>query len=256
MLAVAPLEQPPPGILSTAYRYWSERRSRTGALPATRDLLSATWEFVRDSTPSRSRSRFGDADYDWDFRVNTTSGAVSWRDRLLGLFLSPYQPTEPVLFREMIETVQRNIGGSLSELTFVDLGSGKGRTLLMASDFPFRRIVGVELLPSLHRIAEENLAQYESESQRCFALQAVCSDATIFPMPEEPLLLYLFNPFPEPGLRRAIENLKASPQNHPRPAYLLYHNPLLEHVLAEDAFLTKIAGTHQYSIFSAIPRKT
>ena len=52
--------------------------------------------------------------------------------------------------------------------TFVDLGSGKGRTLLMASDYPFRRIIGVELLPSLHQIAQENLRQYKSESAEMF----------------------------------------------------------------------------------------
>ena len=61
------------------------------------------WEFVRDSTPERLRQRFGDADYDWDHRVNTTSGAVGWRDRLLGMFHSAYQPTEPAAFHEMLD---------------------------------------------------------------------------------------------------------------------------------------------------------
>ena len=62
---------------------------------ATRRLAGVLWEFARDSTPDRLRQRFGDAEYDWDYRVNTTSGAVGWRDRLLGMFHSAYQPTEP-----------------------------------------------------------------------------------------------------------------------------------------------------------------
>jgi len=184
--------------------------------------------------------------------VNTTSGAVGWRDRLLGTFYSLYQPTEPSAFKEMIEALQERRNLNLDEFVFIDLGSGKGRTLLMASDYPFRRIIGVELLPSLHQIAQENVSRYRSESQRCFALESVCANATSFLLPEEPLLLYLFNPFPESGVRRTVENLKNSLQLHPRPAYVLYHNPQIEHALAEQSFLRKIAGTPQYSIFAAV----
>jgi SAM-dependent methyltransferase len=135
------------------------------------------------------------------------------------------------------------------DFTFIDLGCGKGRTLLMASDYPFRRIVGVELLPSLHQIAQQNLRQYKSEAQKCFALQAICADANDFSFPDEPLVLYLFNPLPESGMRCVRANLEQSLRTHPRAFYILYHNPLLEHVLSESAVLRKLAGTHQYSVF-------
>jgi SAM-dependent methyltransferase len=135
------------------------------------------------------------------------------------------------------------------DFTFIDLGSGKGRTLLMASDYPFRRIVGVELLPSLHEIARQNLSQYKSDTQKCFALQSICADATAFPFPDEPLVIYLFNPFPETGMRRVFANLEQSLREHPRAVYVLYHNPLLEHVLTESGGLKKIAWSHQYSLF-------
>ena len=244
-------QQSLPRISSAAYQYWATRRSQSGVFRATWELAVALWEFLRDSTPSRSRSRFGDADYDWDYGVNTTSGAVGWRDRLLGVLHSPYQPTEPILFHEMIDALAEQTQLDLSTLTFVDLGSGKGRTLLMASDYPFRRIIGVELLPSLHEIARQNLAAYKSDTQKCFALESICGDATSFSFPEEPLVVYLFNPFPEAGLRCAIANLRQALTAKARPAYVLYHNPQLEHILTEIAF-RKIGGTHQYSIFSAV----
>jgi len=120
----------------------------------------------------------------------------------------------------------------------------------MASDYPFRQIVGVELLPALHEIARQNLQQYKSESQKCQHLEAICADATDFIFPQGPLLIFLFNPFPESGLRRTIANLATSLEQTPRPAYVLYHNPLLEHVLLENPNLQKISGTHQYSIFA------
>jgi hypothetical protein len=122
---------------------------------------------------------------------------------------------------------------------------------LMASDYSFRRIIGVELLPALNNIAQGNLAAYKSDTQKCFALETVCADATDFTFPDEPLVIYLFNPLPEAGLRRVIERLERSLREHPRGVYVLYHNPLLEHVIGERAGFRKIGGTHQYSIYAA-----
>jgi hypothetical protein len=139
----------PISLSGAARRWWNDLAAREGRVAATRRLLSVLAEFVRDSTPERRRQRYGDADYDWDHRVNTTSAAVGWRDRLLGVFHSPYQPTELALFHSMIEVLRERAGINFSEFVFVDLGSGKGRTLLMASDYPFRRIAGVELLTFL-----------------------------------------------------------------------------------------------------------
>src|ERR1700691_5447899 len=143
-------------VSRSVWRWWNDIAEREGRVAATRQLLTALTEFVRDSTPQRRRQRYGDAEYDWDHRVNTTSGAVGWRDRLLGVFHSPYQPTEAGLFHEMIDALCEHTHIDLSEFVFVDLGSGKGRTLLMASDYPFQRIVGVELLPALHETAKGN----------------------------------------------------------------------------------------------------
>jgi SAM-dependent methyltransferase len=251
------MDSPPHiSVLQTAWQWWRYAAGYEGYFPATRRLLGVLWEFAHDSTPERLRQRYGDADYDWDYRVNTTSGAVGWRDRLLGMFHSEYQPTEPAAFHEMLDALQQtpnpdHTTRNFRDYIFVDLGSGKGRTLLMASDYPFRRIIGVELLPSLHEIAQENLRQYKSESQKCFTIETVCADAATVPFPDDPLVIYLFNPFPESGMRQVVANLGQSLRAHPRPVYLLYHNPLLEHVLNESTQLRKVVGTHQYSLFTS-----
>jgi SAM-dependent methyltransferase len=242
--------KPSSNIFRVALQYWSELAARRGRVAATRSLFSTLWEFARDSTPERLRSRYGDADYDWDHRVNTTSAGVGWRDRLLGMFHSPYQPTEPGLFYEMLDALQQHANLDFINFTYLDLGSGKGRTLLMASDYPFRRIVGVELLPSLNQIAQENLKQYKSDSQQCFAIESICADASTFPLPDGPLVLYLFNPLPETALRMVVVNLEKRLRADSPPVYVLYHNPLLEQVLRESSTLQKIFGTHQYSIYA------
>jgi len=238
-----------PRIFPTVVEFWKDAASRVGHIGATRALFNALWDFARDSTPWRLRQRYGDADYDWDHRVNTTSAAVGWRDRLLGAFHSAYQPTDPAAFREMLDALAAYAHLDYRDFTFLDLGSGKGRTLLMASAYPFRRILGVELLPSLHQIAQENLRKYKRDGQRCFTIDSICADATTFPFPDGPLVIYLFNPFGESGLRRVVSRLEQVLRANPRPLYVLYYNPLLEYVLVESV-LRKIAGTHQYSVFS------
>src|SRR5882724_8933390 len=192
-----------PALLSTMGRYWKESLACGGFLPAARSFANLIREFLWESTPAQRRRRYGDAEYDWDYRVDTTSATVGWRERLIGQFHSAYQPTEPALFKEMMASLKIDF----ENFTFIDIGSGKGRVLLMAADYSFRRILGVELLPALHRVAQENLSVYKNESQRCFAVQSVCGDARRFGFPPEPTVLYLFHPLPEGGLVEVLNNL-------------------------------------------------
>jgi SAM-dependent methyltransferase len=231
-----------------------ENSAREGPVVTFRRLFSSLWEFARESTPSRRRQRYGDVDYDWDFRVDTTSATVAWRDRLLGHFHSPYQPTEPTLFREMLDSLMQVTPKIiLTEFTFIDIGSGKGRALLMASQYPFQRILGIELLPELHRVATQNISKYKSDSQQCFAIDCVLGDASKFDFPAEPTVLYLFNPLPESGLIRLINRLEDSLRRNPRPVFVIYHNPMLDHVLAQSSAFRKELSTHQFSIFASEP---
>ena len=248
---------------STSLRgWWREQAREQGTRRATFLLLSGLCDFLRESTPERRRRRYGDMEYDWENRVNTTSGTVGWRARLLGVFHSPYQPTEPSLFREMMASLPIAVEQftfdqftfehfTFEHFTFIDLGSGKGRTLLLASEYPFKKIVGVELIPELHRAAQENIRSYRSATERCSRVEAVCADACEFRFPVEPLVLYLFNPLPESGLRRLIANLEKSLAENPRTVYVLYHNPLHERVLSESAVFARVGGTEQYSVYSA-----
>jgi SAM-dependent methyltransferase len=246
-----------PGLVTTIRDWWKQSYGRDGFFPTSRRFVSKLWEFVRESTPARRRQRYGDVEYDWDFRVDTTCATVGWRDRLLGMFHSPYQPTEPTLFREMLASLTQaapmlsSAKTDFREFTFIDVGSGKGRAVLMAAEYPFRRILGIELLPELHWVAKENIAKYKSDSQQCFAIDCLLGDACEFVFPAEPTVLYLFNPLPESGLVRVIRNLEDSLREHRRPVFVLYHTPLLEHVLTRSTAFRRILRTPQFSVFAS-----
>jgi SAM-dependent methyltransferase len=232
--------------MSSLTRWWREQAREKGAVSTTFRLVQNLWVFALESTPERRRERYGDMDYDWENRVNTTSGTVGWQARLLGLFHSPYQPTDPMLFHEMMASLPIDF----TKFTFVDLGSGKGRALLLASEYPFKKIVGVELLAELHGVAEENIGAYRSTTRVSAKIESVFADAREFEFSDEPLVLYLFNPLPERALSEVLKRLENSVMRTPRPVWVVYHNPLQEQVLAGIAELTKVGGTRQYSIYA------
>jgi len=241
------LPQPFPNLGTSFLQWFHDETDHSGIAAALYKSMAVLWQFLRESMPDRRRQRYGDVDFDWDHRVDTTSASVGWRDRVLGLLHSPYQPTDPSLFHEMVGKLEIDFG----KFVFVDIGSGKGRALLMATDYPFRKVIGIELLPELHRIAEANIGKYRSDSQRCFAIESVCGDAREFVFPPEPLVLYLFNPLPEARLDALLANLEHSLVEKHQPVVVLYHNPLLEQLLISRKWLTKIGGEHQYSIYMA-----
>jgi SAM-dependent methyltransferase len=236
-----------PSLAAAIQGWWRERAARTGLRRTAVAFAAELRDFLLDSTPERRRQRYGDMDFDWEYRVDTTSATVTWTDRLLGVFHSPYQPTDPGLFREIID----GLGIDYSRFTFIDLGSGKGRTLLMASEYPFRRVAGVELLPELNRVAEENLRKFSSDRRQCKDVETICADARDYVFPAEPLVVYLFHPLPEAGLEQVAQNLASSLRESPRDVIVIYHNPLLEPVLARCAALRKTDGTTQYSVYAS-----
>jgi len=232
--------------LGVSFLQWfRDQVHRRGFITAVAESAGLIWQFLRESLPDRRRQRYGDVDYDWDHRVDTTSATVNVRNRFLGLLYSPYQPTDPALFQEMMAKFDIDF----SEFVFLDIGSGKGRVLLMAAEYPFRKIIGIERLPELHRIAQENVQNYKHDSQECFKIETICRDAADFVFPPEPMILYLFNPLLEPALAALIANLDRSLQENPRRVYVLYHNPLLERVVGASPWLRKASGTLQYSIY-------
>jgi SAM-dependent methyltransferase len=228
-------------------RWWRQNLPRLGLTRASGMFLGEMWEFLREATPGRRKQRYGDIDFDWDYRVDTTSANVSRRADLLAVLTGHrYQPSDPAVFHESI----RSLAIDYSQFQFLDLGSGKGRTLLMASEYPFQRIMGVEAVPALHRVAMENIRKFRSATQKCFDLESLCGDARDFQFPAAPLVVFLFNPLPEAGLRLVIANLRTSLREHPHPLYVVYQNPLLEHMLAEDGGLRRLRGDLRYAIYA------
>jgi SAM-dependent methyltransferase len=243
-----PQSEPVPPPCNKSLGWIADVIRHRGILGALGYYGGAAFEFLRDLTPQRRRSRYGDTDYDFDHNVDTTWATVSLRTRLRELISgAQYQASEPGLFHSILQALPVSPEG----FTFIDLGSGKGRTLLMASDYAFRRIIGVELLDELHLIAKRNIATYQSMQQRCFNIETYSGDARDFQFPQEPFVLYLFNPFPDYVLQTVLEKLRATLDLHPREIYVIYHNLVHEDLFKSQPWPRELRRTHQYVIYRA-----
>jgi predicted RNA methylase len=129
------------------------------------------------------------------------------------------------------------------------LGSGKGRVLLMAAQYEFKRIIGVEFIPDWHRIAEQNIRKFTAQYGTASAIESFCMDAREFDFPAGPLVVYLFNPFPEPVFAAVLDKLRQSALANPRPLFIAYRYPELETLLKKGEWLEKIAGTEQWAVY-------
>ena len=226
--------------------WWRDRSRRIGTIAAFLQLTAMLWEFLRDSFPDRRRQRYGDIDYDWEHRVDTSSATVGWNTRLLGVLNSPYQPIPEDEFREIMRALKIDC----SQFTFVDVGSGKGRALLLAADHGFKRIIGIEILPELHRIAQQNVSRLR-ERGVVERIELVCGDATRFKFPAEPMLVFLFNPLHEQALSSLLRNLESAWREKPQPSYIAYANPVHKQLLANCGWLKKVGDFERFSIFVA-----
>jgi hypothetical protein len=126
--------------------------------------------------------------------------------------------TSPKSFDFIMKSLPRDLNGH----TFIDIGSGKSRTLLLASRYPFQNIIGVECARELVEIAKGNMSSFKDASQICRSLSIVQADAAAYEFPETPLVAYFYNPFSKDVFEIVLKNLVSSLTRHPRDCFIVY----------------------------------
>jgi hypothetical protein len=157
-----------------------------------------------------------------------------------------YFAVAPSVFHAVIQDLQQQLHLDFQRFDFVDVGSGKGRALLLASDYPFREIVGIELSPELDRIARANVARYAEVTEgvdsgmRRPSVITIQGDAAELLWPPAPLVVYMWNAFTLPVMERVFENLRVSLVDQPREMFLVYMHPELESMLDALPWLVRL----------------
>jgi SAM-dependent methyltransferase len=132
-----------------------------------------------------------------------------------------YLPSPPRVTNWMLDHVVVD----LANCAFVDLGSGKGRVLLIAAQRSFRRVIGIEISPSLAAIARRNITDYRPPPPHQAPIEIVEADVTTVDLPTCDLLIHLYHPFDPAVTAAVLRRLEQSLVESPRRvtvAYLAY----------------------------------
>ncbi len=152
---------------------------------------------------------------------------------------SAYYAMSPSRFRTAIELWKATPPPfPVEEYSFLDLGCGKGRALLLATELPFRRAIGVELHGGLAGVARKNLRMWRKAGRARCPARVVTEDAAVVELPEgpcssyqaiirkRPCLLYLFHPFAGAAMARLVARLRGAMRDRPDGSLdVIYFNP-------------------------------
>lgn len=182
--------------------------------------------------------------FDLEFGVKT-SGLVAGRNLKCGhrhdRHNTAYYGVAPSVLESLLKRWRKSrLTAPIGQFTFVDLGSGMGRAVLLASELPFREVVGVELNPTLARIARKNAMLWHAAGRARSPIRMECGDAVEFVFPDGPCLAFLFNPFGAPVLRRLLKALAKDFAARPGCLDLLYINNEQESVLEQQKGFSRL----------------
>lgn len=158
-----------------------------------------------------------------------TSGLVAGRNLKTGhrhdRHQTAYYGIAPSVFQSLVRRWRRSKPEApIEEFTFIDMGAGMGRALMLAAEWPFRQVLGVELNPTLVQIARRNLSIWRRAGRERSPVRTSCSDAVEFNFPPGPSLVFLFNPFGASVMRRLLQHISQSFHGATGQLDLLYVN--------------------------------
>jgi predicted RNA methylase len=108
--------------------------------------------------------------------------------------------------------------------TFVDLGSGKGKALLIAGTLPYARVVGVEIDSDLSMLARRNIERFR-DRQRAGIIESVTASVVDWKVPDDASTIFMQNAFFGETFRKAMANVFASYDRNPREMHIVYQFP-------------------------------
>jgi predicted RNA methylase len=142
-------------------------------------------------------------------------------DRRLASLINPYAASSPSVVRKSLAALLE-----VESYTFVDLGCGKGRAMIVASELPFKRIVGVDLCTELLEVAQKNIEKVKQAYPTRPEISLVESNALEFRLPPGNVVVFIYHAFGRELMRdltKLLESWLASSSDH---LFVVYYNPV------------------------------
>ncbi|MFM7856500.1 MAG: hypothetical protein ACKO96_32410 [Flammeovirgaceae bacterium] len=171
-----------------------------------------------------------------------------------------YYPSSITSVRSMFKFL-KTIPIKFSDYVFIDLGAGKGKPLFLASDHPFRYIIGVEASVDTCNVALQNVKTYSSYRQCCKDIRIVNEDMLNFEFPDENLLIFLGNPLVpnSPLYNTLLANIDAASKRYNKSIYLAYYCPDSHELFAQSSVIRVVKhykslfDSHDWVVYTNLP---
>lgn len=164
--------------------------------------------------------------FDEAYGIDTKGAVPGWllRDGSdADKFITAYAGCQPSCLRDALATLPAGAGRS-----FVDLGCGLGRAVVLATEFEFSSITGVELSAGLCKKAEANIELFARKHPDRVRPRIVNEDARTFAYPAGPLVVFICHSFAAPILEKVLDRLEGREN---RELFLIYENAVHGHVV-------------------------
>lgn len=139
-----------------------------------------------------------------------------------------YGGCQPSCLRRALRTIAEP-----ESFTFLDFGCGKGRALIVASELPFRRVMGVEIDAALCRISLANAAAIQTKFPTRPRIEVFEGDVTLMVLPPGNLVVFIYHAFGLALFERLVERLMTAAES--RLLFVIYQNPAFGHVLDQQS---------------------
>jgi predicted RNA methylase len=156
-----------------------------------------------------------------------------------------YQPVTVCIFNKVFSKLDIDFANS----TFIDFGCGKGRALLLAARYGFRKIIGVEFSSELCEICKDNVVKYGKANNTKSEIEVINADATTYEIPPEANVLFFNNPFGEKVMRKVVENIEKSFEENRRTILIIHLHPTYKNPIGENNYTELIAADNDSCVY-------
>jgi SAM-dependent methyltransferase len=194
-----------------------------------------------------------------------TARFIDGQDLDVGEAMKPHLTSYLATPRLLIQMALKAVGEPLTRFAFVDIGSGLGRALLVASEYPFRRVLGYEISPALHRGAIRNIESLQEAGRACAQAVSINGDAVAADWPSGRCVFFMFNSFDRELTEIMFAKIAVRAQRGVSD-YLILSNMKHGDLISPDIFAAvrprglaaayfKLASPYALTIYRTVPAK-
>lgn len=143
-----------------------------------------------------------------------------------------YMPVNYYVLEHLMQEIVKYGGNK----TFLDIGCGKGRVMIVAADYGFEQITGIDFSKKFCEETDTTIHLY-SQKNPAVHFTIINCDALGFEIPKEITTIFLFNPFDEVIMSSVVSHIIRSQQHDPRTIWVMYANPQHKSLFLNNGFV-------------------